>query len=334
VARNKTFAGRLIPDIQRGSMPALFAYILSLAVFIGGGYAGLVWLSEPAPTETHASLAKPSSVKPSSVKSATAAPSAAGPIAPELQIPESKPAESPLPEQTRAANATIALQPAAGEANKPAVAMAANSPTKDVPATDSPAKIDDQRVVGTARDAAAAETDGIPPGGCTPIGLTAQGEIVFPMQCRALLEQHRGPVASTQPSPAAAVPAAAAPAQTGLPPQTTTAESKAAADAEPTGSAKSEADDQSRPTPAVAKPAPARIAKLDPSEQRADSGLASHAQEKADSPNSVKPRKQRQSARSRPVMMILRTIEFPDGHREQRLLPMSHSRTVAAQSDD
>jgi hypothetical protein len=31
------------------------------------------------------------------------------------------------------------------------------------------------------------------------------------------------------------------------------------------------------------------------------------------------------SAHSRPVMMILRTIEFPDGHREQRLLPMSRS---------
>jgi hypothetical protein len=36
--------------------------------------------------------------------------------------------------------------------------------------------------------------DDIPPGGCTPIGLTASGEMVFPLLCRALLEQQRGPI--------------------------------------------------------------------------------------------------------------------------------------------
>jgi hypothetical protein len=32
----------------------------------------------------------------------------------------------------------------------------------------------------------------VPPGGCMPIGLTASGEIVFPIQCRDLIERHRG----------------------------------------------------------------------------------------------------------------------------------------------
>src|SRR5712691_503364 len=32
------------------------------------------------------------------------------------------------------------------------------------------------------------------------------------------------------------------------------------------------------------------------------------------------------SSGSKPVMMILRTVEFPDGHREERLLPMNRSR--------
>jgi hypothetical protein len=36
--------------------------------------------------------------------------------------------------------------------------------------------------------------DGVPPGGCMPIGLTARGDLVFPMQCRELLERQRGPV--------------------------------------------------------------------------------------------------------------------------------------------
>jgi hypothetical protein len=31
----------------------------------------------------------------------------------------------------------------------------------------------------------------VPPGGCMPIGLTASGEIVFPIQCKELIERHR-----------------------------------------------------------------------------------------------------------------------------------------------
>jgi hypothetical protein len=42
--------------------------------------------------------------------------------------------------------------------------------------------------------------DDIPPGGCTPIGLTASGEMVFPLLCRALLEQQRGPISQEVPA--------------------------------------------------------------------------------------------------------------------------------------
>jgi len=38
------------------------------------------------------------------------------------------------------------------------------------------------------------QTGNIPPGGCTPIGLTARGDLVFPLQCRELIERERGPV--------------------------------------------------------------------------------------------------------------------------------------------
>ena len=33
--------------------------------------------------------------------------------------------------------------------------------------------------------------DGPPPGGCTPIGLTVSGEIVFPMSCKDFIERHK-----------------------------------------------------------------------------------------------------------------------------------------------
>lgn len=32
----------------------------------------------------------------------------------------------------------------------------------------------------------------VPTGGCMPIGLTARGELVFPMQCREILDRERG----------------------------------------------------------------------------------------------------------------------------------------------
>src|ERR1700693_3646324 len=32
----------------------------------------------------------------------------------------------------------------------------------------------------------------VPPGGCMPIGLTASGEIVFPIQCKEIIERERG----------------------------------------------------------------------------------------------------------------------------------------------
>ena len=34
--------------------------------------------------------------------------------------------------------------------------------------------------------------DDVPAGGCMPMGITASGEVVFPFQCKAFLEQHRG----------------------------------------------------------------------------------------------------------------------------------------------
>ncbi len=42
------------------------------------------------------------------------------------------------------------------------------------------------------------KTDGVPPGGCMPISLTARGDLVFPMQCRELIERERGPVSEQQ----------------------------------------------------------------------------------------------------------------------------------------
>jgi hypothetical protein len=39
-----------------------------------------------------------------------------------------------------------------------------------------------------------------PQGSCMPIGLTASGELVFPWDCRAIIEKQRGPVSMNLPS--------------------------------------------------------------------------------------------------------------------------------------
>jgi hypothetical protein len=63
------------------------------------------------------------------------------------------------------------------------------------------AQSDNKPAIGTDLRIAQAEirkTDNVPPGGCMPIGLTARGDLVFPMQCRELIERERGPVPDQQ----------------------------------------------------------------------------------------------------------------------------------------
>jgi len=40
-----------------------------------------------------------------------------------------------------------------------------------------------------------------PAGACTPIGLTANGDIVFPWECRETIEKQRGPISINLPNP-------------------------------------------------------------------------------------------------------------------------------------
>src|ERR1700756_5233167 len=56
----------------------------------------------------------------------------------------------------------------------------------------------------------------VPPGACMPIGLTASGEIVFPIQCKEFIERQRGkaeqkPAAEDAPVQAAKQPDSAPP---------------------------------------------------------------------------------------------------------------------------
>src|ERR1700678_677724 len=60
------------------------------------------------------------------------------------------------------------------------------------------------QTTGTVNPSATpAESSGkedVPPGGCMPIGLTASGELVFPIQCSELIEQQRGKAVERKPA--------------------------------------------------------------------------------------------------------------------------------------
>lgn len=87
------------------------------------------------------------------------------------------------------------------------------------------------------------DKDEVPPGGCTPIGLTASGEIVFPFTCKGFLERRRGPIEDPKPAAQAEKPAgtekaetAAAPALAAVPAKTEPLLQPAEADSSTTAS--------------------------------------------------------------------------------------------------
>jgi hypothetical protein len=65
-----------------------------------------------------------------------------------------------------------------------AVAQPVNKPTNGIELRSAQAEV--------------SKPDNVPVGGCMPIGLTARGDLVFPMQCRELIERERGPVPEQQ----------------------------------------------------------------------------------------------------------------------------------------
>jgi hypothetical protein len=155
----------------------------------------------------------------------------------------------------------------------------------------------------------------VPQGGCMPIGITVSGKLVFPMACQAVLAQGRD-----RPTPRAAT-ATASPAER--------AQAVAAPEARPS--------DPGQPPNGAAAPTdpPPSDATAHSENEPSHARVMKPAAEGADEAG---PRKRMAARDVRPshpkgVMMILRTIEFPDGHREQRLMSMNQWRRTAYQAE-
>jgi hypothetical protein len=268
-------------------MPALFAYLLAITVAIGGGYAGLRWLAAPdSSTGQHSSA---NAKLPNKAKKL--------PETPDSSVTRMTEAETG-PEDRDKTDITAGTAPS-GASNKVAPEISRKETGVSEVSPKAPTQKDD---------------DG-PTGGCTPIGVTASGKLVFPMQCQAFLEPHRGPEdvqapVSTNP------PESAAP-----PKQRQVAEPAPAAD-ENTGLSR-EGSSRSEAHAKIEDVAPSGEVKAG-KESPEPEGLKGKRVGK----RSVR------SSHSKPVMMIWRTVEFPDGRREERLLPMNRSRRTALPPED
>jgi hypothetical protein len=290
-------------------MPALLGYLVAVAVFFGSGYLGLAWLAAPDDTSTHQRSSDQSTSHSPNVSSKK--PTASVADAKEAGVgtkAETTPEGNPVPPGKGLQDVAVASD-SSGKVQKP---------------------------------------DALPTGGCKPIGLTANGEMVFPLQCRELVERQRGPAASLP-----SVQTAPAPAQNEVQDSGTHKRNDKSDNAvigaatQPGTSAERklvEENDKTKP-PNTSKSESNRKgadqAATSPNEVAPDDGLASSPAKRTGQRSAVdakpkkaeKPRPGPEPERSKLVMMTLETIEFPDGHREQRLVPLKHSPRKAVQSD-
>lgn len=255
-------------------MPALFAYLLAVSMLLGGGYAGLRWLSAPAEVS---SSHRPSAVEKRSARKL--------PHKPDRNVAVASEVES---ESRDSGNAVTPARTATSESSDKAAPEVLRNQTS---------------ISGANTQVPAEKDDDVAPGSCMPIGVTAPGDLVFPMQCQQFLQRHHGPIASGSPANSTEAPARPKEGQAGGP-------------AGPVGGENIGSDRKES----------AKAQYLSPS------GETKPATESAERKTLNEKRtggRNMQIARSKTV----RTVD-PDGGREERLLPTDHSRMTASRREE
>jgi hypothetical protein len=285
-AEQSQAVGSFYPSSRYVIMPALFAYLIAISVALGGGYAGLRWLA--APDSSTAQHSSENAKLPNKGKKP--------PEKPDSYVSRMTEAESG-PKDRDTTEITASTAPS-GTSNKVAPEASRNETGVSEVIPKAPTQKDDD----------------VPGGECTPIGVTASGKLVFPMQCQAFLGPHRGPEDFQ-------VPVSTNPPETVAPPKERQATEPAPSADQITGLNRE--GSSTNVTNAKVEDVP-------------PSGEAKPGKESSE-PDVVKGKKvgkrNMQSSSSKPVMMILRTIEFPDGRREERLLPMNRSRRTSLRTE-
>jgi hypothetical protein len=282
-------------------MAALFAYVFSIAVFLGGGYAGLYVLSHP--DEFH-QPAKPGKVvkrearhapKPI-VASATAV---------------AKSAHEPPPTEPAKQSASAEKQTVAGEAEKQTAVANANTPDVSTPDVNTPNA--DQTVATVASPAAEIAAENTSPAESSTIISSSASDAV--------------PVVAADKAPGVAESKSLAVVREA------NAEEKEVPSA-PLGKTDIKTDIRSD----IGVPLPNENA-VPARKPASGSGAKTEKMDKPALHRAARRTQRTHTARAQRklVKMVMRTIEFPDGHREVRLISPDRARSAAAyesESDD
>jgi hypothetical protein len=324
--RDEGLSCKICPFAGENAMPALFGYLVALTLLLGSGYAGLQWLASPDGASTHQRLGEKPTAR---------------------NVPRKS--EKSEKSEFNAGRATAVPGEADGESQTATTASAA--PAMEAPQKSDPEATETATISTPADPTSGANNDHAAAGGCMPIGVTARGADVFPIQCQALIERRRGSVPSSAPPPTAPASAKVQAVELAKP-----MDSRAAmtGPAQPDPSSNDGAHAGRKVDVATAsgtknlnsepEPRPGKPAEREGGQDAAHKDDA-QAKDIAGTPKpepGVKPAKQdkrhvkrnARSSRSRFVMMYMRTIEFPDGHREQQLVPIKRARRMEVEADD
>jgi hypothetical protein len=151
-------------------MRALLGYLLAVSLLLEGGYLSLQWLSSPSEVRTNHRTAQS--------RIARASREVGG---------RSEAEAASTPAENRSHGRSDTQTTGSDRTSKAPDTSAAEADTNKTGVTEDSATVGGEQTT--------------PSGNCGPIGLTAQGEPVFPMQCRELVERDRGPAASQDPVP-------------------------------------------------------------------------------------------------------------------------------------
>ena len=326
-------------------MAALLGYVVALSILLGGGYAGLQWLATPDHRPAAKTVAQN---KNAPEKSAVTTGTAAGPSEADAKRNPGTPAKT--------ANAERSDKPAE-PADKPA------RETKETAAKVADVKPD-------AKDPRIEKAETVPTGGCKPIGLTSNGDLVFSMQCQDLIERHRAEAAAS--APTAQTTSGLAndqPAQTAKPAESAKA-SQTASEAENSNPAQPVRSDiaspdardvaaKRQPRPSPPKPQRAELARSEPDDANKPQARPSdhnRAGKARNNPNKTAettrtadtrpnnpvaapeltertPVAPKRLPRARPAEIAPRTVEQPAPSREERPTPPARTPRLAARAE-
>jgi hypothetical protein len=319
----KTYFAKFARVAGENDMPALFGYLVALALLLGGGYAGLQWLASPDDVSIHQRMGE-------------------------------KPTAKNVPRKPEFNTGGGTAVPGEADGGSKIGTTASATPDIEAPHQSDHEANETETISKPGDPAPRVNNDNAPTGDCMPIGVTARGADVFPIQCQALIERRRGSVPSSPPPHTAAASGEVQAAELAKPSDGRAAMTKPA---QPDPSNKDNAnagrkDDvattsgtsilNSKPELRPGKPAEASREGSRDAEHKDDAQVKAVAStSKPGEPRSEpgvkrgRPDKRNvRSSHSRLVMMYLRTIEFPDGHREQQLLPIRRSRRMAVEVED